>query len=444
MDAVDEAEEHTGHWWLPESPHNRLTGTLRIGADGRSELTVHDRLRVDSLGTDTVTDGGGSVRTVTSEDLHRDGVYERILGEVDGEPFTLDDCFMLQRRGGFFASNISYERILTQQVYRGVLLREPQAEFNSVTVDMAGLAQWVGLTGLAGDWHQTAAKGSRIDVTAVQLPPLTATDGAGNRFTIRQQPNIVGDGITMLGAKQEFTLTFASRSRRPLPDLLDLVGDVQNLVSIAMDLAPALRAVRLTRSDHQQTIGGRRFDVPVELFTRWQIKPPIPSESGRIRPTFTMNDLGGTAGLRRWLQVSTVHRSHISRAVSSFAAPHLWVSDRLLNATAALEGFDRVSHRRADLHVRLDRLGNEAGERFDRLVGDVAIWSRSVARERHNIAHHNPGVLMSGERQLYLAQSAYYLLVLCALRAAKAPEGVLDSVAESQSFLWLAERLRSS
>lgn len=170
-DTVDEAEELTGSWWLPESPEHRLHGTLWTKANGRCELSVYDRLQVRPMGRIDPTADGGSVRTVRAEDLERDGVYPRILGEVDGEPLTLDDCFMLHRRGTL-ASSVSYERILAQRVYRGIWLEEPEARFNSITVDMLGLAHWVGVTGLEGEWRTRRSRSRAISVHAAQLGPL--------------------------------------------------------------------------------------------------------------------------------------------------------------------------------------------------------------------------------------------------------------------------------
>lgn len=415
-----------------------MTGTLAIHEGGRSELSINDRLRPYEPG-DPSTRSSRVAEALSASDVERDGVYRRIFGQVQGEPITLDDCFMIRRTGGLAGSVVS-ERILAQRVYRGIRLHEAEPSFNSITVDILGMPEWLGMTGLSGDWTgESERPRCAIEVRAEALQTITATDGTGARFSIRQQPNLTGDGITSLGVRQDFYLTFQRRSRTPLDDLLGRIGDVQNLVAIATNTPPAIGTVRLSRSDHLDTFKGKRHPKPVELIAVWQIKAP--TAPARIQPTFTLMDLGGARGLGKWLRMSAAHRSHISRAVSSRHSPSLWVSDGLLNATASLEGFGRALHGKAKLHRHLEQLSGHAGAPFQQLVGDTGKWARAVTLERNALAHHNSGVLASGERQLYLARSAYYLAVLCALRSADAPASVLEKVTASSDFTWLRDRL---
>ena len=92
------------------------------------------------------------------------------------------------------------------------------------------------------------------------------------------------------------------------------------------------------------------------------------------------------------------------------AASQMFVSDRLLNYTAALEGFDRGKTGQANtkLPPRLRRCAQLAGEPFSALVGHVNKWVDAVVYHRNDIAHHlGRRPRGSAAEQHYLAESAY-------------------------------------
>ena len=98
----------------------------------------------------------------------------------------------------------------------------------------------------------------------------------------------------------------------------------------------------------------------------------------------------------------------------------------MLNRAAALEAFDRTATglNNTKFKGRLRRCADLAGEPFEVMIGDRTRWLEAMRRERDAIAHHYSGRLAGGAAQHYLAESAYWLFVLCMMRIAELPDDV--------------------
>ena len=126
----------------------------------------------------------------------------------------------------------------------------------------------------------------------------------------------------------------------------------------------------------------------------------------------------------------------------------MFMSDRLLNYVAALEGLDRKKTgivETRDLPARLRRCVELAGDPFKDLVGHVSHWAELVAWHRNDIAH-NFGRQPRGSaaEQHYLAESAYWLSVYVMLRMADLPDAVFDRLSRHQEFAHLGGEVRAA
>lgn len=80
--------EATGHWWIVDTPHRRVPGTLKVRKDGSAQLRLEGHLQPDEAqGEERVVDGVVSI-VVNEETLDKTGNYPRIVGEAEGTWFT--------------------------------------------------------------------------------------------------------------------------------------------------------------------------------------------------------------------------------------------------------------------------------------------------------------------------------------------------------------------
>lgn len=161
---------------------------------------------------------------------------------------------------------------------------------------------------------------------------------------------------------------------------------------------------------------------------------------------FTFNGFDGMAGVGRWMNAAEKHRGSLGRAMASLYAETMFVSDRLLNCTAALEAFDRQNHNarnRSTLKNRLHRCASMAGDPFTDLVGNVNTWVKAVIIERDDVAH-NLGLRArtSNTETYYLWQSVYWLFVMCMLRECNAETTVFDRMPSYGPYRWLRSRIQ--
>ena len=127
-------------------------------------------------------------------------------------------------------------------------------------------------------------------------------------------------------------------------------------------------------------------------------------------------------------------------------AKEMFVSDRLLNCSAALEAFDRDSTKTtgSKFKTRLQRCAALAGNPFMELVGDVSRWAEVIRLERDDVAHHfGRRMRTSGSETYYLWLSLYWLYVLCILRDSGAPEEAFNHMQRHGRYQWLIPRIQA-
>jgi hypothetical protein len=132
--------------------------------------------------------------------------------------------------------------------------------------------------------------------------------------------------------------------------------------------------------------------------------------------------------------------------MASRYAKEMFVSDRLLNCSAALEAFDRDSTKRewSKLKTRLGRCADLAGNPFTNLVGDVSKWVEAIRLERDEVAHHFGRRMRTSSTTIYyLWESLYWLYVICILRDSGAPEDVFEHLQRHGQYQRLIRRIQA-
>ncbi len=261
---------------------------------------------------------------------------------------------------------------------------------------------------------------------------------AGRPLPWGQTYGIAGDSIRERSFTQDFYFSVQVPEVRPLPELLELAIDLQNLVSVGTGRNAAFSAIDLRHPDLTTQVGDKSIKLPVDMFAQWQLASDVVKTLPTHDMYFTLDHLGGMQGVERWLPVAGRYRSALNRVASTRHTPGMFVADRLLNCAAALEAYDRDKHQ-DDIHFadRLRRSATSAGAPFEDLVGDVEAWVKAVKQARNDVAHHNAAITGGSTAHLVLSGSAYWLFQLCLLRDAAAPAAVFDHIPRHGGFRWL-------
>jgi len=438
--------EHKGEWWLPGRENEKVPGTLRHDADEGTSL--------DLLGALSPSQSGGHrLASVTGADVpRRSGTYPRIHGQVGGSAYTLDDCFRSQLRRSW-PGEFMNEKIVVNKIYKGPWfdVDEP-VQATRILVAMRHLAYWLGKTGLE-QVDGSMIAGQDLDAprrpwstqVACELDAETVALARGTTVSFSQTLRSAGDGVRELHLEQDFVLGIEVLSPTSIEDLLEQVSDIRDLVSIGTQRTACYERITLQSPDLVRSIGDREVPEPVEFFANW-LDRGTRSDKANVHlheMLFTFEGLGGMDGVRRWAQVAAVHRTALVRVMATKYVGQMYVSDTLLNRVAALEAVDRTRYKdRLSLRKRLERCADLAGRPFELLVGDPDSWTKKIVRQRDIVAHHL-GRLPDGSEHLFLADSAYWLFVMCMLRLADVPSAVFARIEKDRHIEWLAPRIQA-
>lgn len=434
--------EHHGEWWLPERPERRIPGTLTVSDDGSAELLVIGEFRsvFEEGETSTSEDGKTTQVTMTQAALEQAGTYPRVVGQVGNRYVTLEDCYRT-RHDRNLMGGLATERLRCGHVFTGLGFEanEP-AEFDGIAVELKWLSHWLQETSIEETHEFSEKEGPRsITLKASQLPARVLEMDFGT-VTLGHGFGFKGDRI------HERTLEQGHFFRIELPvlvapeNLADIASDLQDLVSIGVNLTAEFASVELLHPDSTIDLPSGSHRKGVEWTARWTAR----DSSGKTNITdydmaFTFADFGDVDGIRRWLTVARDHRSALGRVMATRYSTSMYLSDRLLNRAAALEALDRIrtGSKNTVFATRLRRCAALAGEPFTELVGDVNAWVRTFKDDRDDIAHHYGRRSRRHTReQLFLADSAYWLFVMCMMRLAEAPTAAFDRLRNYRGLDW--------
>lgn len=444
-----ERREIEGQWWLLENPDHKVSGRLVID-DDEIELSLLGALREYAAGGDTVVqEDGTTVTTFSEESMARAGVYPRILGQAaNGKLYSLHDCFQVHRSGNFFGG-LELQRITVHSVFEGVHLDDEDLEFSEIVIQMEGLLQFVNRSGFSEEIRTEEVDGRlRMLGHTVNLEPVPTEgfeglDGSTCRLVHKRTTG--GSEVTERHMSQDFMLHVAFDELKALDDLLVIASHFQDLVSVATGRRAAFTSISLRHPDLIRQIGdGPPLVMPVEMYAKWVVRPkPGLKPLGSHDVIFDLDDFGGVEALTRWLAVADRYATSLARVMVARYSDSTYASDSLLNAAAALEGYDRDKYEDGDSTNFIDRTRRcieLAGGTFTDLVPDTDDFAKRLKQQRVNVAHHLNNVEGSSE-QTFLGQAAALLLIICLLRDAETPEEVFEKIMDRQSWRWLRGHL---
>ncbi|MGC5567570.1 hypothetical protein ACPYPG_32640 [Streptomyces sp. FR-108] len=420
--------EVRGQWWLPDNEGNKVPGTLKNSETHGAELHLIGAL--DSR-------------------IGEDGIYPRIHGLADGKPFTLEDCFRSFLRNG------EAEKVRVQQIFRGAwYTADEEPDCDQVTTRPRYLTQWVGNQGVRRDHIPPNELGDGrngkpvVILRAILQPKISTTLASGITVNIHhavtEKPH-TGTQQTITEWR-EINLTFPENVSTS--DALAHMSDAQDLVSIATGRTAEYDSVRFLHPDIVLTVGGSEHRDRIDFYADWMVRDTSkkPGIIHAHKMFFTFDDLGGIQGLAYWMEAAERHRSTLGRVMASKYRQGLFMEDRIFHRAAAIEAFarDRIGYKNVKLPGALEHCRNLAGREFADLVGDAERWSQVIKSNRDDIGHHygkRPD--QGGAQKHVLAESAYWLFILCMLREAKAPQKVFERIKSHSEWTWLASKVRA-
>lgn len=442
-----------GEWWLPGYEDRRVAGTLRFDPNSGAELRLIGTFRsMFEEGDRSQQPDGTTVVDFSKDTIERDGTYPRIHGLADGKQYTLEDCFR-SRTTRHLLSGGGTETVHVNQIFQGAYFEKDEVlAADGVSMELRYLTHWICDSGIK-ETQAFPTADPPLDVPSITLEARALDDAVvalpdGGTLRLEHSVTIDGDRITTRGLSQKFFFRLDTSSLRTVPELVERASDLQDLVSIATGRTAEFDGMRFWHPDVIWEHGDRRHREPIEFFAPWNSKDKskTPGKLSLHEMFFTYTQLGGIDGVGRWLESAARHRGALGRVMASTYAKSMFVSDRLLNRAAALEAFDRTTsgHLQSKFKTRLTRCTDLAGNLFVGLVGDVDTWGEAVRKDRDDIAHHlGTRVKQTPSAQLFLADSLYWLFVLCMLRDAGAPEEVFDRIEKHPELEWLGPKIRA-
>ncbi|GGQ05957.1 ApeA N-terminal domain 1-containing protein [Streptosporangium pseudovulgare] len=457
MNDSSRAFEVEGEWWLPGRDDRKIAGILSFDPVSGAELRLIGSFRsIFEEGERTQQPDGTVVATVSMDSIERDGTYPRIHGLAQGKPYTLEDCFR-GRTTRHLIGGTGTEIVHVNQIFRGAYFeKDEELTADGVSVELRYLTHWVCDSGLKETWAFPADGLDDLppDVPNITLEARSLEDAVvalseGDTLRLTHSVTVNGNRVTTRGLIQKFFFRLDTPSLYPVPELVERASDLQDLISIATGRTAEFDGMRFWHPDVIWEREGRQRRESIEFFVSWNAKDKskTPGELSLHDMIFTYTEFGGIDGIGRWLESAARHRGALGRVMASRYAKSMFVSDRLLNRAAALEAFDRTTfgHSQSKFKTRLGRCANLAGDLFTKLVGDVDTWAEVVRKDRDDIAHHlGTQVKQTPSAQLFLADSLYWLFILCMLRDVKAPQAVFDRIEKHSELKWLGPKIQAA
>jgi hypothetical protein len=432
-----------GLWWLPGREDRKVPGTFTFDTEHGGRLTLVGALR-DNVAVPALTEDGDFTLGISADDVEAAGTYDWILGLANGTFFTLQKAFETNRSGNFWEET-NHQVIQVGRTFRGAHFNDTvPASGNELAIQLEGLSYWVGRSGLTSRQEvEAGSKEPRFILTGkpLETDSIQLTGGGNLHLEHWVRLGITPDTLTI---RNNFQVKFSYGDPQPVDELLDVASDLQDLVSIGIGGAAEFEHVGLYHPDVYFPVGDTREPEEITVGAHWTAVG-----SGDLKPRYTklvfnLREFGGLTGVARWLAVAQKHRSTLSRVMATYYATNMYVSDRYLNRLAALEALDRTEggEKNKSFERRLKWCVTTAGPAIDTLVDNTDAWIATLVSDRNDIAHHFGRRLREeSAEQFFLAESAYWLYILCLLRLSDAPDAVFDDIVQHEKFQLLKRRL---
>jgi ApeA-like protein/HEPN superfamily Apea-like protein len=374
--------ETEGSWWLPDTPHHRVPGTLLREAGGRLTLVTHAALRQYEYPPPV---DGVVKHSVGHPEWHRLPLVHGYFR--DGNAVTLMGAAGTDMSGPFEKVTETYS---VEIALIGSHLQEDR--FSEVQMEFDWLSDWLALPSIIGDDPR------KIDLSVIERMPLTLQEIIVRHGKILLRCGV--EGTENEGSVHLDRVTFVSANPTEAADwkhlLQNWVRPMQDLLTVSLG-----RVVQVTRL-HFRPVATERFgDILVEA--RFHVTQPTPiaidNEQGRHSSAVIHNFSASTlytgsdtsycvnCVIRSWMLSWQENSGLIALLLAHLYAPFMYTAQRYGSIFQTVEGLharffagselDRTAHkRRVDGIVEAAKEGN--------LPADDIEWVERVLRSRND------------------------------------------------------------
>ena len=421
-----------GFFWLDAMPDDKVAGRLTFDAVNGADLDLFGSFH--------------SLQKMFDEVEHP----VRIHGIAEKKLLTLVDCWRVS--SSIQSPGFARERYRPTMVLSGGHLNESKPlVFDGVRLKLHHLDDWVWKTGTVIDFD-TDERGTGIESIHVTHNPLdkefTSIDIGELELIFSYDFKPDPFHTTTLTQSALFGVRFDES--RTMQGIFDIYAALRNLVTIGVGAPAFVTEASLVCSDLTRELpSGKEFPVTLGLYSQG-LGDNTQSEAKNIHPSqmfFTYDDIGGLAGIARWIKTSAKFKAVIGSLLSHWYLPTIYTDNRFLNIIIAAEALERIRLNQQNLNFAkgLKRLVNYAGDPIQSMVSDVEGWVNEIVRVRqNNLVHRGLRGDAEGPRMFWLAESLYFLVVFCLLRECGVPEKVLENIKDHQKFRMIAEQLQST
>ena len=432
-----ETLDAVGTFWIVGKPERKVAGRLTFNDVDGLELnligSLHDPLEVLSRHT-------GPVISVPLAEMYGMGSEPvRIVGETTGGYVTLDKCW---RKSGHFplieGSSPAQEVYRSSSAFLGAHFGEDEPlVFTGVRTSIQNVEHWVGIpaASIELDYAEHSNEVEQLRIISTPREKMVAKTDLGELELVFGH-RLGGDHILESTIRQKQALGLRFLEPQPLGDILRACKSLQDLVTVGVNAPVSIDSVRLWHAD---------LDSAISFYARLigatgqeGNKPPHP-----IDMLFTFNDIGGLQGVAKWIDVACKYQLVINILLSHKYRPSGFVEHRFFDAITAVETFARLQSQEKHINrYKVKRLSHWAGAAFKALVGDVDQWVDLVWNVRRDSVVHRGLREEKVSQLLLLAESLYFLVILCLLRECDAPARALERIQEHERFTNAASKLR--
>ena len=415
-----------GAFWLEDKQDDKIPGHLTFNTKDGATLQLYGSFHDDGP-------------------FSSSGEAIRIHGYAGGKTLTLEHSLRIHQQ--IEIPGTERERYHPSIILSGAHTTGQQMlGFEAVRCRLRHLEHWVGRTGINTDPPSMLA--SR------EAGQFTITYSRPDREVVRTESGELDLEFPYTGRSDLFEARIEQgcrlEMRFPTPSDLQAAYDfctaLQNIVRLGVDSPAPIASVTLLHPDVVRPLTGRGLvDVPIQVYARWGGNH-AEGKSRVIYPAqmlFTFDDIGGLAGVARWLGISEKYRLVIRRLVSHWYLPEVDSESRFFDSVLAAEVLakTRSSLEGLGLQQWLAQIATHAGPGANALVGDVESWATEIRCIRNAMAHGDFDGDTDANRLYWLSESLYLLVVISLLREGGVPADALSGLQQHQRFTRAARGL---
>ncbi|MEU7209705.1 HEPN domain-containing protein [Streptomyces sp. NPDC044989] len=453
--------DELGVFWVAGHEDDELQGRLRSDPE--------DGITLKLIGTFEATNPNNNDEIV------------RILGWIGKDKVTLERCFSAgtyTRSPGLRESNYQANALLI-----GHHVSETYPEFQSATVSLSDLTNWIGREGIDRKMDiDNDDERMEIQYRLTSLDRETCEFSRGE-VALHFAWETKGDQLHDVTLRHWPVLKITYKERKSLREIQRDVGLLESLLTLCTGQPTSIDKLVLRRPDVRVTmISGDEgpAEQPVEFIAQpLKYKDPLDRKSTpRHRMLLTYDEFGGIEALAKWLNTAPRFRRALDSFTSVWRAKQMFAENKFLNVTFAAEAFHRITQGGSymedveferllqayldstpeehhnwllgriaygnDLPLvkRLRQLANRSAPATRKLIKNRGQWAFLLSRVRNELTHVGEGTRPFGGSELItLTESVIFVVRVCMLLECGVAEDSLQKKADSYELTWYKPRL---